>query len=733
MGETSLYLHIGLHKTGTTALQQFLWKNQQLLGSKEYFYFALIDHYLPWTLFPEDNFRYKSLKKPTNAIWAGLHQQIIRSGLENVILSSEEFCNISEIDKLGSQLQRYQSKIVIYLRRQDHLIQSIYGQCINDSTIRYTESIQELEHYRSKLDFANFLSPWRKVFGQENILVRVYEQGQLYGGGIYADFLETIGLELTDEYSLPEEMATNRSLNRNALEFLRLCNGIPMGVPEHRKLRQALDEISCTLGHKKHFESHQFLSPRERVEILEEYANSNHLVAQEYLGREDGQLFYEPWPDIEDPWKPYEGLAVEKVVQIIGKLWATQQREIRELNNQSIHASTSKELPRQQKKVGMVQGEIVALDPANHDRDLAIPREQNERTTLRGRTTYVVDRHRMQKTLVTGGFGFIGSHLVELLLEAKQKVHVVDNLSSNPLPVEFLLEEWGHPIDLSYDICDVKDFLNKEAYQFHLIYHLASVVGPAGILPYAGRITKLIVDDTCHIVDLALETKAKLVYVSSSEVYGGGDNGLCSEQMDKVIPAKTSVRTEYALGKLASEITIMNIVQVNDFQANIVRPFNVCGPRQSGRGGFVMPRFIGLAMMNEPLTVFGNGEQIRAFTHVAEIAEGIIKVGNAEKNGQVYNLGNPKNKISILDLAKTVIRVVGSDSEILFVDPKSIYGPLYGEAKDKYPQDALAINELEWVARKSVYTIVEETYSYMKTLQEKRPKVFYTLLGFAAK
>jgi UDP-glucose 4-epimerase len=339
-------------------------------------------------------------------------------------------------------------------------------------------------------------------------------------------------------------------------------------------------------------------------------------------------------------------------------------------------------------------------------------------------------RHRTQRILVTGGFGFIGSHLIDLLLKEKKEVHVIDNLSSNPLPMDYLLKELGHPFNLSYDICDVSEFFNKEAYQFDLIYHLASVVGPAGILPHTGRIIKQIVDNTYHIVDLALKTKTKLVYVSSSEVYGGGDNGLCSEQMDKVIPAKISARTEYAIGKLASEIVITNISQVNELRANIVRPFNVCGPRQSGRGGFVLPRFIGLAMENAPLTVFGNGKQIRAFTHVAEIAEGIIKVGKLGKSSQIYNLGNPKNKISILDLAKIVIKVVGSNSDILFVNPKNIYGPLYEEAKDKYPQSGLAINELGWKAKKDVYTIVEETYTYMRALQKNDPEVFYALLGF---
>ena len=156
-----------------------------------------------------------------------------------------------------------------------------------------------------------------------------------------------------------------------------------------------------------------------------------------------------------------------------------------------------------------------------------------------------------KKILVTGGFGFLGSHLVEALLQDKYvAVHVVDNLSSNPIPLEVLLQEWkGLPDNLSYDICTVSKFCAQyENRAFDEIYHLASIVGPVGVLYHAGRIAKTIINDACDLADLALRGDAKLLDVSTSEVYGGGQEGSCAERMPKIIHADVTVRSEYAVG-----------------------------------------------------------------------------------------------------------------------------------------------------------------------------------------
>lgn len=330
--------------------------------------------------------------------------------------------------------------------------------------------------------------------------------------------------------------------------------------------------------------------------------------------------------------------------------------------------------------------------------------------------------------LVTGGFGFLGGHLIELLVKDKNNsVHVVDNLSSNPIPYEELIKEIGNPTNLTYDICSTADYcLKGKIEKLDAIYHLASVVGPAGILKHAGEIVKSIVNDTYSLIDLALSQKAKLIDVSTSEVYGGGNEGYCLETDARIVSAKTTVRLEYAVGKIATETAIINKTKVTDLDACIVRPFNIAGPRQSGQGGFVLPRFIAMSILNKPLTVFGVGHQIRAFTHVKDMAVGIIKAMEGGKRGEVYNLGNPENKISILEFAKKVIEITKSKSKIIFVDPKTIYGPLYEEGNDKFPDADRAIRELSWHPEHDVDTVISDTFEYMKRCSEE---IFDLLAG----
>ncbi len=303
-----------------------------------------------------------------------------------------------------------------------------------------------------------------------------------------------------------------------------------------------------------------------------------------------------------------------------------------------------------------------------------------------------------KRILVTGGFGFLGGHLVErLVANPGNYVQVVDDLSTSPLDHRSYLAELGAPASLTYSICSVEAFCkNGPRLEFDEIYHLASVVGPAGVLPHAGRIIQLVVDDTYRLIELALRCGAKLVDVSTSEVYGGGRNGFCAEDYPKIVPAKTTVRLEYAVGKLAAETAVINTCAVSPLKACIVRPFNIAGPRQSGKGGFVLPRFIAQCLRNQPLTVFGRGQQVRAFTHVKDMADGLIRAMQKGKKGEAYNLGNPNNRITILELARRVIKLTGSRSEVVFVDPRTIYGPLYAEASDKYPDASRAMEELGW-------------------------------------
>jgi nucleoside-diphosphate-sugar epimerase len=329
----------------------------------------------------------------------------------------------------------------------------------------------------------------------------------------------------------------------------------------------------------------------------------------------------------------------------------------------------------------------------------------------------------MPRILVTGGFGFIGTHLVEALVEKPEnQVHVVDNLSTSPIELDSFLDSLGRPANLSWDITSVEHYHDSLAKsggseRIDQIYHLASAVGPVGILTHAGKLAPQIINDTIRIIRLALRTGAKVVDMSTSEIYGGGRDGYCSENDFKIVPPQVTVRLEYAVGKLAAEISLVNTTKVTPLHATIVRPFNVAGPRQSGRGGFVLPRFITQALANQPLTVYGDGSMIRAFTHVRDIVRGTLLVMEKGRNGEAYNLGNPANKTSILDLAERVVRVTNSSSKISFVNPKELFGPLFEEANDKYPDADRAINELEWHPQHGLDETIRHTAEHVRTSQ----------------
>lgn len=291
--------------------------------------------------------------------------------------------------------------------------------------------------------------------------------------------------------------------------------------------------------------------------------------------------------------------------------------------------------------------------------------------------------------IVTGGAGFIGSHLVDLLAARGERVLVIDDLrnhAGSPGYMRSDVEWWRMPT--SEAVVPTWDAWPK----VDAIYHLAGPVGPVGVLSHAGRIALDIVRDAGLVRHWAIWAGARLVDISTSEVYGtaGASNG---EGDPCVFAAESSARSEYAAAKFAAERMLLNTPGLD---VRIVRPFNVAGPRQRPDGGFVLPRFIDQARAGRPLTVYTPGTQRRAFTHVLDIAAGIVLAAERGTPGAVYNLGNPANECDILTLAREVIEATGSTSPIEVVDPRDLWGPAFREAPDKVPDASRAMRDLGW-------------------------------------
>lgn len=321
----------------------------------------------------------------------------------------------------------------------------------------------------------------------------------------------------------------------------------------------------------------------------------------------------------------------------------------------------------------------------------------------------------MKRILVTGGFGFLGSHLVERLLACDHgaEVVVVDNLASSAVvPHPFTVQQdtagEGPPGRLSYRLLPLRDWLARSQRTdgpFSEVYHLASVVGPVGVLGHAGQIAPSVVGDAAALAEACVKWGARLVDVSTSEVYGGGVDGMCREDMAcRVDLTQTSARLEYAAGKLAAEVMLRNTAGLD---VVVVRPFNIAGPRQGVAGGFVLPRFIAQARAGEALTVYGDGSQVRAFTHVKEVAQGLHLAMRRGTSGEVYNLGNAANRITILELAQRVMTATGA-SAVTWVDPRDLHGSGFAEASDKYPDETKSRAELGWDPQRDVDDIIAD-------------------------
>jgi UDP-glucose 4-epimerase len=307
--------------------------------------------------------------------------------------------------------------------------------------------------------------------------------------------------------------------------------------------------------------------------------------------------------------------------------------------------------------------------------------------------------------IVTGGAGFIGSHLVDMLISERCHVTVVDDLSS-PAVSLLEIEEWKRR-GANIVIEDVCQFSPVSTSACDVIFHLASVVGPVGVLAHAGDIGHLILSGTYKVIDLAKRVAAKLIFVSSSEIYGVP--GVLTESTRcSFDPTDISARAEYAQSKRLSEIVVCNNA-LSGLHYQIIRPFNVAGPRQLPSGGFVLPRFVLQALGKLPLTVYGSGRQIRAFTHVSDIIDGLIRCVGYPRS-EVWNLGAQENAMTISQIAKAVVDRLGGT--ISHVDPRDLHGPEFADANDKIPSAQKASVHLGWEPNRDVNTILDDVIKY---------------------
>lgn len=314
--------------------------------------------------------------------------------------------------------------------------------------------------------------------------------------------------------------------------------------------------------------------------------------------------------------------------------------------------------------------------------------------------------------LVTGGLGLIGKHLVKQLLTTDDCfVLIVDNKSTSIMDL-YNENNLNNPRTLFYNGTVDEFYQCGKTTKLDEIYHLAAPVGPVGVLEHIGTIAQEILNDLNQMTQLALAADAKLVYISTSEVYGQNPVFDQAEDIDKIVPSNYTVRLEYGVAKLLGEIALANTARVHPLKHFVIRPFNIVGPGQNADLGFVLPRFIQQAIKDEPITVYGDGSSKRTFTHVSDIVDAMIKIMASDFYGTIFNIGNPANVITIGELARMVTKMTNSSSRIEFVDPTILHGKNFAEAWNKIPNISRAKSLLGWEPKVSLEEVVSETILY---------------------
>lgn len=290
----------------------------------------------------------------------------------------------------------------------------------------------------------------------------------------------------------------------------------------------------------------------------------------------------------------------------------------------------------------------------------------------------------MSKVLVTGGAGFIGSHLCEALLERGDEVYVIDDLSTGRYDnIRHLKSNPFFHLTVG-SILDVPS-LPPLVEAADVVYHLAAVVGVQNIIELPVDTIETNILGSHNVLNLAARYNKLCLLASTSEVYGKSTRYPFSEDDDSVYGPTTKSRWSYACSKAVDEFLALAYHNARALPVIIARMFNTTGPRQTGRYGMVLPRFVDQALRGEPITVFGSGNQSRCFADVSDVVRALLLlVEHPQAVGQVFNIGNPE-EITIYNLAREVKRLTGSSSEIKLVPYDEAYQPGFEDMERRVP------------------------------------------------
>ncbi|MCA1906217.1 MAG: GDP-mannose 4,6-dehydratase [Desulfarculus sp.] len=317
------------------------------------------------------------------------------------------------------------------------------------------------------------------------------------------------------------------------------------------------------------------------------------------------------------------------------------------------------------------------------------------------------------RTLITGGAGFIGSHLAEHLLDLGQEVHVVDDLSTGAIEnIDALRQRSG----FSHTIADIREepLLAELVDRADVIYHLAAAVGVRLIVESPVRTIETNIGCTESVLKLANKKRKKVIIASTSEVYGKNDQVPFREDHDLVMGPTSKARWSYACSKAIDEFLALAYHRARGLPVVIARLFNTVGPRQTGRYGMVLPSFVLQALMGKPITVYGDGSQSRCFSYVGEVVRALAALAECEAAvGQVVNVGS-QQEISIAGLAELVKELTGSSSKIVYVPYDQAYEEGFEDMQRRVPDVSRLESLVGFSPRMGIREIVESVIGFYR-------------------
>jgi UDP-glucose 4-epimerase len=322
------------------------------------------------------------------------------------------------------------------------------------------------------------------------------------------------------------------------------------------------------------------------------------------------------------------------------------------------------------------------------------------------------------RVLITGGAGFIGSHLVDALVPRVARVVVLDNLTTGAASN---LDGVADEIELVEGSTTDADLVDRLVADSDVVFHLASAVGVQLVVSNPLESLLSNVRGADNVMGAVAREGSRLLFTSTSEVYGKNSSGALDEEADRLIGSPFKARWCYETSKAFGECLAHSYYRDRGAAMTVVRLFNTVGPRQTGRYGMVVPSFVRQALDGRPLTVYGDGSQTRCFAHVSDAVRAILELVAAPRSiGGVYNIGST-TEIPIIELARRVIEHTESESEIHFVPYEDAYEDGFEELGRRKP-DTTAIRELTgWRSALTVDDAIRDVVAYERQRQGGSP------------